>query len=421
MNASENDNKNIRTNTSSKEHADESLRTERADAAVYTEKNVGASTDLGIQKAPEKTEDAVEVARIKTDESLLTERVKTDRALREKKKEGEAKTDMVLQKARENKEDVLEMSRKMTDEQSHSATSEPNTVTDVEKKRAKVDEVVGRERQAADALLKRQREDEAASLKRLFALEREKTDRTLLTERIRADNALENRDDFLGMVSHDLRDLLSGILFSATLLTQQATSSNEGNRMRTVGANIERYVARMNRLIGDLVDVSSIDAGKLSMSIGEVDTTSLIKEAVDVFSALSAEKNISLGSEFSGESLVVAGDHDRLLQVFANLISNALKFSPQGGSIVIGRKVAGNAVEFCVADTGSGMKKDVLEVIFDRFWQVEKNNRRGLGLGLYITKCIVLAHGGKIWAESTPGQGSRFFFTIPLVSSYANN
>ncbi len=353
------------------------------------------------------------LGREQTDKSLRTERTKTDLALVDKKKATEEGADLVVQKAREKTDEVVGMARKEVDEKLALSSTQP-TKHDIEK-REKDDKVVQQERLAADKLVTSQREDEAQALKRLFSLEREKTDRTLLTERARSDNALENRDDFLGMVSHDLRDLLSGILFSSTLLSQQATNSDEGSRMRAVGLNIERYVARMNRLIGDLVDVVSIDAGKLSVSIENVDTTLLINEAVDTFSVSAREKHIALLSELSCGSIVLAGNHDRLLQVFANLISNALKFTPQGGSIIIRCEKNEDTVIFSVTDTGPGMQKDVLEAIFRRFWQTEKNSSKGLGLGLYISKSIVEAHGGKIWAESTPGEGSRFSFTIPIV------
>ncbi len=358
------------------------------------------------------------LARQQTDQNLSVERTKTDLALIEKKKATEKGSDLVVKKAREEADEVVDTAREEADEKL-SSSSQSRVMPNVAK-REKDDEVIRQERLTADKTLMRSRQDEALALKRLFALEREKTDITLLTERARSDAALLNRDDFLGMVSHDLRDLLSGILFSATLLTQQATNSGEGNRMRTVGSNIERYVARMNRLIGDLVDVSSIDAGKLSMSMAEIDTTSLINEAVEAFITFAREKNISLVSEQSDKPLVLAGDYDRLLQVFANLISNAIKFTPSGGSIEIRREKTETMVTFAVTDTGPGMKKEVLEQIFQRFWQTEKNTKKGLGLGLYISKSIVEAHGGKIWAESTLGKGSSIFFTLPCGSTIHN-
>ncbi len=355
--------------------------------------------------------------REQTDESLREERKKTDTALVDTIKTIEKKADIVVEKARDKVDIIVEEARDKADEKLASLSASAETTHAILKKREKDDEVVQKERIAADELLARQRKEDTLALKRLFPLEREKTDRTLLIERARADDALEHRDDFLGMVSHDLKDLLGGILLSSTLLTQRATQSEEGKRIRETGINIERYVARMNRLIGDLVDIQSIDAGKLSVSLGVVDTTQLITEAVETFQPLAKEKNISLESVLSGDFPVLPGDHERMLQVFANLITNALKFTPEGGSIIIRREKTKDTVTFSATDTGQGMQKNVLEVIFERFWQVDKNSRRGLGLGLYISRCIVEAHGGKIWAESTAGKGSQFFFTLPLVAA----
>jgi signal transduction histidine kinase len=104
-----------------------------------------------------------------------------------------------------------------------------------------------------------------------------------------------------------------------------------------------------------------------------------------------------------------------MLQVLANLLSNSIKFTARGGNITVSCVDNGGGLQFCVSDTGSGIPQEMLESVFERFWQVGKNDRRGLGLGLYISKCIVEAHGGRIWTESTLGVGSRFYFTLPIT------
>ncbi len=169
----------------------------------------------------------------------------------------------------------------------------------------------------------------------------------------------------------------------------------------------------MNRLIGDLIDVASIDAGKLAITSARGDVAALIAEAVDTFQAAASAKGISLQAEIAEDPLLAEFDHDRMLQVLANVISNAIKFTSQGGSIRVRGERAGDELRFCVSDTGSGIPGNMLEAIFERFWQVGKDDRRGVGLGLYISRCIVEAHGGKIWAESTLGEGSRLCFTLP--------
>ena len=268
------------------------------------------------------------------------------------------------------------------------------------------------ERDQTDESLRSEREEQARLLAALLPLERQKTDRYLLTERARSDDAVAHRDDFMGIVSHDLRNLLGGIAGNARLLAREASESADGGRAAAATERIQRYVARMNRLIGDLVDVVSIDAGKLGIDPQRGDAAGLIAEAVDAFAQPAQAQGISLGSETQGP-LPAMFDHDRMLQVLANLITNAIKFTSHGGSVTVRGELDGGEVRVSVHDTGIGIPGEMLEAVFERFWQVGKNDHRGLGLGLYISRCIVEAHSGRIWVESTPGAGSTFHFTIP--------
>jgi signal transduction histidine kinase len=173
----------------------------------------------------------------------------------------------------------------------------------------------------------------------------------------------------------------------------------------------------MNRLIGDLVDVTSIDAGKLAMSPVRGDAAALVAEAVETFQPAALEKGVSLSAQVPGGALPALFDHDRLLQVFANVIANAIKFTPLGGKIGIRVEEGRRLLRFCVSDTGVGIPTPLLDAVFERFWQVGANDRRGQGLGLYISRSIVDAHRGRMWAESDPGKGTRMYFTLPLPSS----
>jgi signal transduction histidine kinase len=175
----------------------------------------------------------------------------------------------------------------------------------------------------------------------------------------------------------------------------------------------------MTRLIGDLVDVVSIDAGRLAVTRVRQDCAAVIDETVDTFREIAAGKNISL-TKTEGPPLEASFDSDRVLQVLANLVGNSIKFTAPGGSVFIGVERVGEEARFSVHDTGSGIPAGMFESIFKRFWQVGENDQRGLGLGLYISRCIVEAHGGRIWAESEVGKGSRFFFTIPLGKEVVN-
>ncbi|HWM93134.1 MAG TPA: ATP-binding protein [Thermoanaerobaculia bacterium] len=347
--------------------------------------------------------------REQTDESLRVEREKTDCALAERQA-AEEDSDLVVNRARESADAVLTEARAKADERLETS---PHAGTSLAEERVLEDEALQDERASADEILRREREENARVLSRLLPLEREKTDRFLLTERARSDVALSNRDNFLGLVSHDLRNLLGGIVLSAELLSARAPENEEGAQTLATTTRIQRYAARMNRLIGDLIDVASIDAGKLAITPVPGDAATLIAEAVDTFQAAASAKGISLQTEIAGGPLLAEFDHDRMLQVLANVIANAIKFTSEGGSVRVRGESAGDELRFSISDTGSGIPGNMLEAIFERFWQVGKDDRRGVGLGLYISRCIVEAHGGKIWAESKLGEGSRLSFTLP--------
>jgi signal transduction histidine kinase len=352
-------------------------------------------------------------ARAKTDDSLRAERLNTDDVLTGDRASAEREADGVVDEARALADTLLKTaSRKADQDSSHAPRG--TEVAAVAGERAQADRAVRGDRAAADVALRNDRRDQADVLAALLMHERAATDAYLLTERARSDDAVEHRDDFLGMVAHDLRNLLNGVVFS--LEVWQPTGGDESESQNTAAANrIRRYVARMNRLIGDLVDVASIDAGKLAMAPKAGDAAVLVAEAIETFQPAALEKGVSLSAETAPGILLAQFDHDRLLQVCANLLSNAIKFTPRGGDIHLRVETRASDIQFCVRDTGVGIPAPLLEAIFQRFWQVGANDRRGQGLGLYISKCIVEAHHGRIWVESEPGQGSQFYFTLPLA------
>jgi signal transduction histidine kinase len=351
--------------------------------------------------------------REQTNESLRTERSRTDGALLARQAEIDKDADLVVERARETADAVLAEAREKADRKLEKVAPHVATRADVEQQRVAEDEALRAERASADEGLRREREDDARALARLLPIERDKTDRFLLTERARSDEDLLTRDDFLGIVSHDLRNLLGGIVMSAGLISQQAQKGEQGKRTLEETARIQRYAARMNRLVGDLVDVASMDAGKLAVATAPGDCAALVDEAAEMFRSAASAKGISLHTQTAEGTLSAEFDHGRILQVLANLISNAIKFTPSGGSIHVRSERIGDDLRVCVSDTGSGIPVAMLEAVFERFWQVGKNDRRGVGLGLYISRCIVEAHGGRIWAESVEGEGSTFCFTLP--------
>ncbi|MEP7132923.1 MAG: ATP-binding protein [Acidobacteriota bacterium] len=358
-----------------------------------------------------------EIERERTDESLRAEREKADFALLERQAAVETDADMVVLHAREQADALLIAARERADEKLEETARAPKTASIIAEERVLQDEALREEREAADEVLERERAASARARWLLAPLERDKTDRYLLTERARADDALANRDDFLGIVSHDLRNLLGGIAVSAEQLSACAVQGIERKETLLETARIQRYCTRMDRLIGDLVDVASIDAGRLAIAFSRGDWSALVSEALDMFTAAATAKGLSLQSEIVGDPTVAEFDHDRMLQVLANLLSNSIKFTAAGGQIRIRVERIADEIRVSIHDTGVGIPATMLEAVFERFWQVGKNDQRGVGLGLYISRCIVEAHRGKIWAESEAGQGSTFRFTLPVSLS----
>ncbi len=227
-----------------------------------------------------------------------------------------------------------------------------------------------------------------------------------------ARRAVQSREDLLAVVSHDLRNPLSVILVSATLALR-AWPPGDANR-RTIEA-IRRSALRMDRLIGDLLDASTIEAGRLSLETAVQPVDQIVRDALEALEAPAAQKQVKLETSGTCE-LGVFCDRGRMLQVFSNIVGNAIKFTPEGGSIVIRVEPRESEVWFFITDTGPGIPEDQLPRLFDRFWQAKRTARLGTGLGLTIAKGIIEAQDGRIGVESQLGVGSTFFFTLPRAS-----
>jgi signal transduction histidine kinase len=173
----------------------------------------------------------------------------------------------------------------------------------------------------------------------------------------------------------------------------------------------------MNRMIQDLLDIARIEAGQLGIDRARVRTRELILDAVEAQSPIAAASSLELQIEVAHDVPDLWADRNRLLQVFDNLIGNAIKFTAPGGRITIGATAKTDQLHFRVVDTGVGIESDDLSHLFDRFWQARKGEYHGAGLGLPIVRGIVEAHGGRIWVESALGVGTAFFFTIPSTTA----
>jgi signal transduction histidine kinase len=342
--------------------------------------------------------------RQQTDESLRLERDSADRALDDEVSEADAAADAVITRARARADALLAAARAKTD----TSTGEKPTAA-LKTSRAVEDGILQRERVAADDQLQRERSQHLT----LLSEERQATDHDLSYERARSDKALATRDDFMGIVSHDLLNLLNAILGMSSLIEKEVAQENHVERVVAHARRVQRSGARMRRLVGDLVDVASIEAGMLAVTRSTGHPADVLTEAVETFQPQAAGSGISLTSEIVGEVPAFPFDAARILQVLCNLLSNALKFTPAQGAIVVRVEHRDADVVWCVSDTGEGIPDDKLEAVFDRFVQLTKNDRRGVGLGLFISKCIVQGHGGRIWVENKTDGGSTFCFSLP--------
>ncbi|MCO5170026.1 MAG: PAS domain S-box protein [Planctomycetes bacterium] len=221
--------------------------------------------------------------------------------------------------------------------------------------------------------------------------------------------ATKLRDQVLGIVVHDLRNPLGTVLLHAGALRERG---GEDERRRAEA--IEGAARRMKRLVDDLLDVSRMEEGRLSLRLARVAVGPLLEGVGASQAGLAAAASLDLRVEAPPDLPDVRADRDRLLQVLENLVGNAIKFTPPGGRITLGAAPGAGEVRLRVSDTGGGIAADDLPHVFDRFWQARRTDRGGAGLGLAIVRGIVEAHGGRVEVESAPGRGSTFSFTVPV-------
>lgn len=230
-----------------------------------------------------------------------------------------------------------------------------------------------------------------------------------------AQDATRARDDLVAIVSHDLRNPVHTINMAAAFLLEIAPPVDRRLTSRRQLEVIQRAAHRANRLISDLLDVAKIQAGGLAVELAPVEVPSLVQEAFESATPLATSKQLTLERTIDENVPLVAADRDRVLQVFGNLLGNAIKFTPAGGLVTIRAEHDGVEAKFSVCDTGPGIPPEHVPHVFDRYWQAKSTAKLGTGLGLSIAKGIVEAHAGRIWVESEPGRGASFIFTLPCA------
>jgi light-regulated signal transduction histidine kinase (bacteriophytochrome) len=226
--------------------------------------------------------------------------------------------------------------------------------------------------------------------------------------------AVRARDEVLAVVSHDLRNPLSVILLEAGLLLEQLpkTGDQRAPELRESMERISRSAKRMNALIQDLLDLATIEAKTFSLEVRPVESRDLLENAVSDAQPLAEAKHISLVMDLNDPPKIDADPH-RISQVLSNLLGNAIKFTPEGGTVTVRARPRDGTLAVSIADTGHGIASEDLAHVFDRYWRPEGSTGEGTGLGLYIARGVVEAHGGRVRAESSP-QGATLIFTLPL-------
>jgi two-component system, chemotaxis family, sensor kinase Cph1 len=244
----------------------------------------------------------------------------------------------------------------------------------------------------------------AMELQRQVELERQ--------ARFRAEVSKKQKDDFLFMVSHDLRNPLQTVMLDVAYILGYL--SEEAPKTSTILRDTQMSLERMNRLVGDLLSIAKLQAGSFTIDVGLHSVRELLIALLHMYRPIADQKGVRL--EVKTEVAEIAElrlDRDRILQVLSNLVGNAVKFTPAGGIVRLSAERTDDDVLFVVSDTGPGIRSEDLEAVFELYWQASHARGLGTGLGLSIAKNIVQAHGGRIWVESELERGSTFRFTVP--------
>ncbi len=226
------------------------------------------------------------------------------------------------------------------------------------------------------------------------------------------------KSDFVSTVSHELRTPLAITTEGLSLVLDGVLGplTEKQKKILTTG---KRNIERLHTIINDLLDISKIEAGKIEIKSGFIDFRKILINHLESFQSVVNAKKITLQSSLPKAAVYLYIDEDKIIQVMNNLLNNAVKFTPEGGGIMVGMTVNRDEVLVSVKDTGVGINEEDMTRLFEKFQQFSRApgpGIKGTGLGLAICKSLVELHGGQIWAESRVGKGTTFFFTIPKLT-----
>ena len=355
--------------------------------------------------------------REKTDASRKAERIKTDEPVRDSDSASEHEADLSRDAERVEADKAKLQSR--SDSDASRDLGRADSGRSGAERQAEGDERLRVEREVTDEAIdaERLRTDTATAKGRTHYQASAKSSAELLSQEQQSHQktraTLTTREEFLAIVSHDLRNPLNNISMAAQNLLEEPKDVKE------LAASINRSAGEMLGLIQDLLDVERIAVGKLTLHIEQHDVSEIIKQAVEQLQGAAASKGVTLKAEPGDVCGYVVCDRSRVMQVLSNLIGNAIKFTPAKGRICVSCQSSGptgEKVQISISDTGEGIAPEKIKTIFERFSQIHNQDRRGIGLGLYIAKMMVEEHPGRIWVESKLGEGSTFHFTLPFRS-----
>ncbi len=386
--------------------------------------------------------------RVQTDKSLNSERGKTDESLLEVRKKSELKTDKTLQSDRDEADAARNKRRSDTDIDIKEIRENKSKSADQVKLEALTDDVLNQQRKSNDVavedersridiLIQTERSQTEAVLAISLARERNQTDENLSSERDKADSEFDEsshqleseklshsmtkaevatRDELLAIVSHDLKNPIGAVLSFAELLSEESSVAGISAEAKNWIEVIKRNAVTSLRLIGDILDMERFAEGKLHLQLKDQNIHNLIQQSVESFKQSALEKKIKFNNLVSTTGSHVHCDGERVAQVLSNLLGNAIKFSPVNGTIQIQVQKLDKEILVSVTDCGPGIPQAQRSRIFERYAQLQNKDRRGLGLGLYISKMLIESHGGHLWVSAAERAGSTFNFTLPMLN-----
>jgi signal transduction histidine kinase len=357
--------------------------------------------------------DDLKQSRDVTDAKLRAERQRTDEEILDRSTARGETADEVIRRARASARVILERARSVEDRGLDDAHASPSIRTGITNEQKLADEVLAAQYAEADAAVLDERVERRRAIIQLLALERDETDERLTVERRVADRMVGLRDDVLRGVTHDIRNHLSALLVRvAAVRLVHAEEPKLVEHMQIM----QHSITQMHGMLKELMDVASPETRPLRVDGAETDLAVVVSDETRLHQPIAEARSIRLTIHIDQAPIMVRLDASRMSRVVMNVLTNALKFTPPGGQIRVAVSREANEACISVSDTGPGIPADQLQTIFERFVRGDTQTR-GYGLGLYIARAVVNAHGGRIWAESVLGEGATFHIRLPMQSA----